>query len=155
MKKISKVISGMQIAQQNAMLKESSQEDFKKIFAGYILKCYRLNGEPEPDPKAFTEIVDELFEFLQKTWPGVRLDLIWHTLKQGMAKQGGGYLKITYPVLANWLRYHRVMKTPDDYAAVPDYTPSLNEQAESVLAGLKAYRERVARGEYKPKGRES
>ena len=155
MGKVAKRATGMAIVEQNAMLKHSDPEDFKKIFAGYILKCYRLNGQPEPDPAAFNEIVTDLFELLQTTWPGAKMDQIWLTLKNGMTKQGDRYLLIKYPTVANWLTYHRVLKAPENYPAVKVPTPNLNEQAQSVLKGLAEYRKRVESGEYKPKGRES
>ena len=136
----------------NAMLKELPPDDFKELLAGYLLKCIKLNMEPLPEPEALGMITAELYYLLKQTWPGVRPNQIWLTLKHGMAKQGQYRVRINYPTVANWLLYQRQMKPPENTTREP--APSLNTQAADVLAGLKEYRDRVAAGEYKPKGRD-
>lgn len=136
----------------NAMLKQLPAQDFQELLAGYLLKCIKLNMEPLPEPETLGMIAKELFYLLQKSWPGVRPNQVWATLKAGMAKGGQYRVRINYPTVANWLMYHRVA-TPEQGREKELNTPSLNTQAEGVLAGLKEYRERVAKGEYKPQGR--
>lgn len=137
-----------------AMMKATSPDDFKELLAGYLLKCFKLNMEPLPEPEALGMVVSELYDLLIKTWPGCRPALLWETLKQGMAKGGQYRVRINYPTVANWFLYHRVMKIESQTEhQVPTFAPSINEQSKEILAGLKEYRERVARGEYKPKGR--
>jgi len=140
----------------NAMLKQLPPDDFKELLAGYLLKCFKLNMEPLPEPEALGMVVSELYGLIKATWPGCRPALLWATLKQGMAKGGQYRVRINYPTVANWVVYHRVMKIDPQgelSKKIESATPSLNTQANEVLAGLKEYRERVARGEYKPKGR--
>jgi hypothetical protein len=70
-----------------------------------------------------------------------------------MAKSGQYRVRINYPTVANWLMYHKVMAdNPSEREQT--FSPSLNTQAADVVAGLKEYRDAVARGEYKPRGRE-
>ena len=137
----------------NAMLKQLPPDDFKELLAGYLLKCFKLNMEPLPEPEALGMVVSELYDLLKKTWPGVRPNQIWLTLKHGMAKGGQYRVRINYPTVANWLVFHKVTHETEPGGRKIE-TPSLNTQAEGVLSGLKEYRERVARGEYKPRGRE-
>lgn len=136
------------------MLKATPAEQFKDLLAGYLLKCIKLNMEPLPDPEALGGVVAELYDLLLKTWPGVRPNQVWLTLKHGMAKSGQYRVRINYPTVANWLIYHRQTSEPGSQVEKEMASPSLNDQAADVLAGLKRYREAVARGEYKPRGRE-
>lgn len=135
------------------MLKAQDPGKFKELLTGYLLKCIKLNMEPLPDPTALGQIVDELYDLLQASWPGVRPGQIWLTLKNGMAKSGQYRVRINYPTVANWFLYHRVTQANDSHVESKLPAPNINEQAQSVLAGLKEYREAVARGDYKPQGR--
>jgi len=141
----------------NAMLKQLPAEDFKELLAGYLLKCIKLNMEPLPEPEALGMVTAELYDLIRATWPGCRPSLLWATLKAGMAKGGQYRVRINYPTVANWLMYHRVLKIDPQgemSKKIEASAPSLNTQAESVLAGLKEYRRKVEVGEYKPRGRE-
>ncbi len=143
----------LDIAHGGAMLKHTPAEDVKEMLAGYLLKCIKLNMEPFPEPEALGMIAAELYDLLAKTWPGVRPNQIWLTLKYGMAKGGQYRIRINYPTVANWLMYHK--QTGDGRSELEKaVSPSLNTQAEDVLSGLKEYRKKVASGEYKPRGRE-
>jgi hypothetical protein len=136
------------------MLKKADPGQFKELLAGYLLKCIKLNMEPLPDPEALGGIVDELYLLLQRSWPGVRPGQVWLTLKAGMGKSGQYRVRINYPTVANWLLYHKVTSDEPTSQVEKEMAPSLNTQSADVLAGLKKYREAVARGEYKPRGRE-
>jgi len=138
----------------DAMLKRVEPEQFKELLAGYLLKCIKLNMEPLPDPEGLGMVVSELYDLLQITWPGVKPSQIWATLKAGMARQGQYRIRVNYPTVANWFMHHRVL-TPQGEAekAIEKSSPPIQTQVEGVLNGMKEYRERVASGEYKPRGR--
>lgn len=138
-----------------AMLKHVPPEDFKEVLTAMVLKCKRLNEESVNKMEDLTELVDELYLLLQRSWPGVRPTQIWATLKNGMAKQGQYRVRITYPTLANWLMYHRVLKTEPESSKEKELGEPIESQVNRIVNGLAEYRKRVASGEYQPKGRES
>jgi len=136
------------------MLKNQDPTDFKDLITALVLKCIKLNMEPMPDPDSLTGLVDELYDLMQQTWPGVRPEQLWQTFKNGMAKGGAYRLKINYPTLANWILYQRVNKLESMIdSEVRKSAPPIEAQASDLMKGLAEYRERVKRGEYKPKGR--
>jgi len=143
------------LALQTAMLKQVDPGKFKELLMAMVLKCIRLNMESIPDPDALKEMVEELYDLLQVSWPGVRPAQLWATLKHGMAKQGQYRVRINYPTLANWILYHRILKPETEAAGIKHPGVPIDTQVNNLLIGLSEYRKRVASGEYKPQGRGS
>ena len=132
--------------QSTGMLKQQEPEQFKELLMAMILKSIKLNMEPIPDSDSLVGLVDELYQLLAISWPGVKPEQLWLTFKAGMAKGGAYRVRINYPTIANWLMYHRVMKSPEQSQRekeVEKFSPSLNQQVQDLLSGLNQYRERV------------
>jgi hypothetical protein len=146
MTQIQKRQSGEIANQSTGMLKHQSPEQFKELLTAMILKSIKLNMDPMPDPDSLIGLVNELYQLLENSWPGVTPEQLWNTIKAGMAKGGAYRIRINYPTLANWLMYQRVMKSPQQSQRekeVEKVSPSINEQVRDLISGLNQYRERV------------
>jgi len=136
------------------MLKHQSPQQFKELLMAMVVKCIKLNMEEISHPSLLQEMVEELYDLLQVSWPGAKPSQLWATLKYGMAKQGQYRVRINYPTLANWILYHRQLKTETEGAGTKNPGVPIDTQVNNLLTGLSEYRKRVESGAYKPKGRE-
>jgi len=132
--------------QATGMLKHQTPEDFKELLMAMVLKSIKLNMDPMPDPDSLVGLVDELFDLLRVTWPGVKPEQLWATFKAGMAKGGAYRIRINYPTLANWVLYQKVLTTAEQSQRakeVEKVSPSINDQVRDLITGLNKYRERL------------
>jgi len=132
--------------QSTGMLKHQTPEQFKELLMAMVLKSIKLNMDPIPDPDSLVGLVDELFDLLRVTWPGVKPEQLWATFKNGMAKGGAYRVRINYPTVANWLVYHKVLTTAEQSQRekeIENFSPNINEQVRDLISGLNKYRERV------------
>lgn len=125
-------------------LKEVAPDTFKEFLSGVIVHLVELNLQAMPDPPVVDKLAAQLYELLRRTWPGATRDQVYRTVMFGLTKQANyGNFKLNYPLLSNWLVYHRQLKAPTTYSEKEEkVAPSLNQQAEEILRGLAEYRKR-------------
>ncbi len=136
-------------------LKEGNPNDWVEYLTAVIVDLIDMNLQNMPEPGLVDKMADKLYKLLTSTWPGVTKVQLYKTLMNGYTKQGGyGNFRVTYPLLANWVIYHRDLAVTQSHKQqdMENLFP-LHEQAEELLGGLVEYRKRVERGEYVPKGR--
>ncbi len=130
-----------QVAFYNGKLKEMNSNEWVEFITGVILELIILNLQTVPEPGVMDKMADRIYGLLKTRWPGVTQDQFYRTVHNGYTKQGNyGNFRVTYPLLANWLIYHREMTKPEPEKGA-DPVP-LHQQAQELLAGLIEYRKR-------------
>ena len=123
-------------AKQEARLKHVVPEDFKSFLLKQVFKLYFKNGQNAPSSGEAQMFVNELYDHLQKTWPGVKQEWIRSAFDKGIAGDYGEFANISFNILVLWIKKFRSMMNREDFGIKEDPMAS-KEKADFILSGLK------------------
>lgn len=132
----------MELARQNNQLAVNirlnaiSEMDFKKFLLQEVHKLFIKNGQNAPDPDNASLIVNELYNNLNKTWPGVKIEWMQKAFEKGINGDYGDFANISYRVMNDWTNKFRYSMRRTDFG-IQEEPMSTKERASFVLDGLR------------------
>ena len=132
----------MELARQNSeiainqRLNKIKPVDFKKFLLQELHKLHIKNGQNAPDPDNASLIINELYNNLQKTWPGIKAEWIKKAFEKGINGDYGDFANISYRLMNDWINEFRYSMSREDFA-IPEEPMNCNDRASFVLDGLR------------------
>lgn len=146
----------MELAKQNSglalnhRLSAVNEMDFKTFLAKELHKLFIKNGQNAPDPDNASLIVNELYNNLNKTWPGVKVEWLSKAFENGINGDYGDFANISYRLMNDWInKYKHSMKRTD--FGIQEEPMNCNDRAGFVLDGLRKRNPDIAKLDTKGK----
>ena len=117
-------------------LSSISESDFKEFLLKEVYKLYFKNGQNKPDTNDAVTTVNEIYNNLQKSWSGVKMEWIKSAFDNGINGKYGDFANISYRVMNDWINKFRYSMNADDFGVKED-PMNCNERANFVLDGLR------------------
>ena len=132
----------MELAKQNSelavisRLKEVSEKQFKEFLLKEYNKLLLKNGQNPPDPSNAGLVANELYNNLNKTWPGVKIEWVQKAFEKGINGDYGDFANISYRLMNDWINKFRYSMKREDFG-IQEEPMNTKERASFVLDGLR------------------
>lgn len=128
----------MELARQNTglaligRLKEISDREFKEFLLKEYHKLLLKNGQNAPDPANAGLIVNELYNYLKSTWPGIKTEWIASAFSKGINGEFGKFANISYRLMVDWIKEFQYTMKAEDFGVKED-PMNTHQRAEFLL----------------------
>ena len=113
-------------------LNHTSKSEFKEFLLKEIYKLYLKNGQNKPAAVEAATLATELYNNLQKTWPGVKIEWLQQAFGNGINGDYGDFANISYRSMNDWIKIFRYNMKRGDFA-IAEEPMTCNERSEFIL----------------------
>jgi len=117
-------------------IKELDSKSITNFLIDQISIVYVKTGKNIPESRELNITIQQFKKYLERDWPGVKLEWIEKAFERGVEKQYGEYYGVSYVTFTDWMKGYRNSMKAEDFGVKEDPMPS-KERASFVLNGLK------------------